>query len=82
MVAVEAPVEPRTRITLTPPAVRSARQALVLVKGASKADAVKQAHAPEGSIDDTPARLLREAEWFVDREAAGHLNEQQQPEAT
>jgi len=76
VLAVEAPVEPQTRITVTPPAVRSARQLLVLVKGSSKAEAVKRAQAPQGDIDDTPARLLREAEWFVDQEAAGHIDEQ------
>ncbi|MEF8787922.1 MAG: 6-phosphogluconolactonase [Planctomycetota bacterium] len=77
VVAVEAPTEPPRRITLTPPTVGSARQALVLVKGGSKADAVKRIHTPEGSIDETPARLLRDAEWFVDRAAAGQLDEEE-----
>lgn len=75
VVAVEAPAEPPTRITLTPPAVRSARQTLVLVKGGHKADAVERIHADEGSVHETPGRLLRDAEWFVDQAAAGQVEE-------
>jgi 6-phosphogluconolactonase len=79
VVAVEAPAEPPTRITCTPPVVQNARNVLVLAHGEEKAEAVGKVLAPEGDINETPGRLLRDAEWFVDREATGRLGDGAQP---
>ena len=75
VVAVEGPDEPRRRITLTPPVVRQAENVLVLVTGAEKAGALARVFRREGSVEETPGRLLREAVWFVDRDAAQKLEE-------
>lgn len=68
-----APVEPTRRLTITPPAIRSARNVLVVTTGEGKAPALARVFAAKGSLDETPARLVREATWFVDRDAAGQL---------
>jgi 6-phosphogluconolactonase len=70
---VEAPVEPRGRITITPAGIAAARHVLVLVSGAGKAEALRRVFAPQGDVQQTPARLVRGATWFVDRRAAALL---------
>jgi 6-phosphogluconolactonase len=67
---VEAPVEPRCRLTVTPPVLRSAGKVLVLVEGESKAEALARVFQLSGDVRDTPARLVHDATWFVDRAAA------------
>lgn len=76
-VFVEAPVEPRGRITITPSGIAAARGVLVLVCGANKAEALRRVFAPEGDVQQSPARLVREARWFVDRGAAALLEPRQ-----
>jgi 6-phosphogluconolactonase len=67
------PKPPSERITITPPAIASARRVLVMVSGQGKANAVRLALAAEGSVDQTPARLVREALWMLDEAAASAL---------
>jgi 6-phosphogluconolactonase/glucosamine-6-phosphate isomerase/deaminase len=43
---------------------------MVLVSGASKAHAVEQVFAESGTIMETPARLVHNAIWLMDKEAA------------
>jgi 6-phosphogluconolactonase len=69
----DSPKPPVNRITITPPAIRSARRVLVVAWGAAKAGAVRRAFAPRGSPAETPARLVREALWMVDEAAASEL---------
>jgi len=73
-VAVEAPVEPRLRITITPPAIAAAREVMVLTFGANKAAALRRVFSPEGDVRETPARLVRDAVWLVDSGAVGGLS--------
>lgn len=73
--AVEAPVEPRGRITMTPPAIAAARTIFVLAAGSSKAAALRHIFSKAGHIHNTPARLVRDAIWFVDKDAAAQLND-------
>lgn len=68
-----APEEPRHRLTITPSYLRRARALAVLVSGEGKARALQAVFAPEGSIEATPARLLRHGEWFLDRAAAERI---------
>ncbi len=70
--AVEGPdyVEPRWRLTITPAVIHAARKVLQLVAGQEKAEAMEKVFAPEGDFAKTPARLVRDATWFVDRAAA------------
>jgi len=53
------------RITLTPPVIRNAASLMVLVSGDAKAEALQRALAPEGRLDECPARLLLEARGRV-----------------
>jgi len=69
-VVAQVPVEPRLRITITPPAIAQARTILVLASGSNKADALRRVFANESNIHETPARLVRDALWLVDRDAA------------
>jgi 6-phosphogluconolactonase len=68
-----AAVEPKDRITITPPALAAARSVLVLVSSAPKASAVAHVFAAEGDVRRTPAGLVREAAWFLDKDAAVQL---------
>ncbi|MFH0965475.1 MAG: 6-phosphogluconolactonase [Planctomycetota bacterium] len=70
VVCVRAPVNPNVRITLTPIVLREACFILILVSGVRKAEALKRVFAAEGDYHETPGRLVRDARWFVDEEAA------------
>lgn len=68
----DAPKPPARRLTLTPRALREAREGLlVLAIGAGKADAARSALAAEGDVARTPARLARGGAWLLDAAAAG-----------
>lgn len=71
----ESPIEPRVRITLTPPAIAAARDVLVLVSGPEKAPVLRRIFADHGDVDEAPARLVRNATWFVDQAAAQQIFE-------
>jgi len=63
------------RLTLTAPVIESARQIVILAQGKSKTPALERIWSVKGSLDETPARVVRHATgyvtWIVDREAAG-----------
>lgn len=74
---VEAPVEPRRRVTLTPTALASARRLLVLVSGREKAAAVAAALDPGRRaelVSDGVHPAGGGALWLLDRAAAGNLS--------
>jgi 6-phosphogluconolactonase len=73
VLVVRAPVEPRCRITVTPPFLAAARNVAVLVSGSSKAEALARVFLGAGPVDETPARLVRDRVWFCDAEAAAWL---------
>jgi 6-phosphogluconolactonase len=73
VVAVEGPGAQGWRLTVTPPVIVAARSCIVLACGISKAAAVERALVGSGAVSDCPARLVREAVWMLDREAASRL---------
>ena len=72
---LDSPKPPPRRLTLTPRALEEARSVLVLAIGADKAEAAARALAETGEVAATPARLVRERDWLLDRAAAGRLSE-------
>ncbi len=72
-VAVRAPVDPVERLTITPALIASAGAVLVLVSGASKAQAVARALEGEWDPARTPGQLARGGTWLVDLDAAAAL---------
>lgn len=76
VVATAAPVEPRSRLTLTIPALTHAAAIFVVVAGRSKADALRCALADRPD-PRCPASLIRTAGarvvWWADTEAAAHV---------
>ncbi len=70
---IHAPTRPVERITLTPPMITNALEALVVATGRDRAKWVADALAPSGNLQASPARLLRNATWFLDRDAAASL---------
>ena len=73
VVVVTGPKPPNPRLSITRPVIEAAREILVLVSGAGKAEAL--AGALEAPLDVTavPAQLARRGTWIVDREAASRL---------
>lgn len=72
----DSPKPPPERISLTFPALNHTRATWFLVSGEGKADAVARALAPEGSVEETPARAAHgrdETVWFLDEAAASTL---------
>lgn len=71
--AVTAPAEPPSRLTLTLPVIASARRIGVLVSGAGKADALAAALGGEDAALPAAAlaRTAPAAVWWVDRDAWG-----------
>ncbi len=67
VLAVVGPKPPPWRMTLTLPVLQAARKVLGLVTGAGKRDIVARFRAGE----DLPAARVRQAEWMMDRAAAG-----------
>jgi 6-phosphogluconolactonase len=77
VVAVHVPKLDTWRLTLTPPALRSARHVMILVSGLDKASVLRE--VMEGPYDPhrLPAQLVRpqggELTWLVDEAAASLL---------
>lgn len=66
----DSPKPPPRRITLTPPVLVAAGEALMLVTGAEKADAVARALDLATSPREVPGALVRDRTWFLDGAAA------------
>lgn len=74
VVAVVGSKPPPHRLTITPLVIAAARSVLVLASGAEKAAAIRRALSdPEVSPSECPARLLRDANWLLDRAAAAEI---------
>jgi len=73
IVAVEAPVEPRRRLTITPRVISEAHLTVVLARGDYKITAVRRALSSSGSASDCPGRLARRGVWILDTGAVGGL---------
>jgi 6-phosphogluconolactonase len=70
----DSPKPPPRRLTLTPRALHEAAYVCVVATGAGKRDAVARALREDGDFHECPARLVRDAFWIVDEEAAGGLD--------
>lgn len=64
---------PPDRLTLTPPAIESARLVLVLATGRGKAAAVRRALETPLDVSACPAQIARDAVWLLDLEASAEL---------
>ena len=77
VVAATVPAAPPIRLTLTPPALVSAKRICVLVAGAEKADALHHVLDDSANPGLYPAAVLRAAgdrvSWWVERAAASGL---------
>jgi 6-phosphogluconolactonase len=71
----DSPKPPPDRVTLTFEAMERCRAVWFIASGEGKADAVARALAPEGSVEETPARGVRgdETVWWLDEDAASAL---------
>jgi 6-phosphogluconolactonase len=67
-----SPKPPPERVTLTFPALNRTARVWFVVAGAEKAAAVTSALAPEGTVEETPARgITAPATWYLDPPASG-----------
>ena len=69
-----APKPPARRITLTPRALSEARRVLVIATGDAKGRAAALALEGDATPEEVPARLVRDRDWYLDREAATGLS--------
>jgi 6-phosphogluconolactonase len=72
-VLVDSPDHPPRRITITPTALKTASEIMLLVSGIQKAHAVEQVFAETADFHDIPARLVHDAIWLLDKEAAQRI---------
>lgn len=75
VVPVTGPKAPFRRMTITPPVIESAREVLVLVAGARKAETLARALGGPVDVRALPVQLARQGTWVVDRAAARLLGE-------
>ena len=73
VLGVQGPVEPRWRMTVTPPVIRAAHDRIMLVQGERKAAAVVRALRGPFEPQACPAQLARDAVWILDEPAASRL---------
>ena len=75
------PKNGQSRITLTLPVLNQARRVIFMVSGGSKADMVEMIIGKQDEAIDLPAAKVFPEEgeliWFLDRDAAIHLNRQE-----
>lgn len=73
-VVTDSPKPPPRRLTVTPRVLAESRSVAVLVTGAGKAAAVRAVLEGDAPPETHPAALVRGADWFLDRGAAGALS--------
>lgn len=71
----KADVEPRQRLTITPPVIQSAREVMVLVTGSGKASMVARALEGEWDPMEIPSQLARFRRWILDPGAASAIRD-------
>ena len=75
VLAVPAKGDREARLTITPPVIEHARAVLVIAIGADKSAALDRVWSMDGSVKDTPARVIRGVRgavtWVIDRDAGG-----------
>ncbi len=64
----KSPLPPFSRITITPPVIKSAKNILVLATGNKKTEVVNNAMKKQLSIDECPATILLNATWLLDED--------------
>ncbi len=73
--AVPARADREARLTLTVPVLENARATVLVAVGANKHPALERVWAANGSLDETPARVIRgfrgSITWVIDRAAGG-----------
>jgi 6-phosphogluconolactonase len=73
--AVPAKGDREARLTLTAPVLEAARSVIVLAVGSAKNGPLERVWLVEGSLRDTPARIIRHIRgsvaWIIDRAAGG-----------
>lgn len=78
VVAAEAPAEPRSRLTMTLPALTRAEAVYVLVTGAGKAKVLEHVLEEDADVTKYPAAGIRRGTgsvtWWADRDAAAALD--------
>jgi 6-phosphogluconolactonase len=73
VVPVTSPDPPPSRLTITPPVIRSARTIGVIVAGAEKAATLARVLEGPSVPEELPVQLAAEGFWFLDRAAARRL---------
>lgn len=73
VLAVAGPPGGHGRLTLTPPALRSARERIVLVAGEAKAEVLREVLATEPDPMRRPVQLALDGLWIADEAAAARL---------
>lgn len=73
VVPTRGPARPHRRLTITPPVIRDARRPVVLATGSRKAEPVRRALEAASDPEECPARLARDGDWLLDREASEAL---------
>lgn len=75
VVSVAAKGTREARFSLSPPMIENADAIFILATGAKKQEAIERVWLVNGSVEETPARILRSARgqitWIIDKTAGG-----------
>jgi 6-phosphogluconolactonase len=72
-IPVTVPAIPAERITITPSTIQHIQHQIVLVTGKEKSEAVRKTFCETGSPIEIPARMVKNADWYIDDSAASLL---------
>ncbi len=75
VLAVTAPAEPRQRLTVTPPVIKSARNTIMLVAGAEKAPVIRRIMTEQPAPRELPAQIVPGGVWIMDEALSAALRD-------
>lgn len=75
MVAVSAPKKPNRRISITKDVIKSSARIFCFVQGEAKGAALLSVFTEKGTVEEVPAKLVKNGTWLLDTSAEAILRQ-------